>query len=338
MHDASHLGIEIAGERFEERPQGESTRGGGGEPRAAPHEGVRVGNPAPDMGLEPRRLPFQQPAERVVRRGAHVRIFSAGPGAHGVERVVPPPAPATAPEPEEQIHLVLGVFRRRQGRDQIVRPGTRRLRRCRLLQLRAQGGLAALSQGVVSFEVEDRAAQAGDKLGKVDGFRVAVANSPLPLDHPGEQRLARCHQLVHASPQLRGCLFAAGDALPGRSDFLPQPHQLLRVVARLPLRLEEMSLELGAQRLGVFQPPVQRGDFLTGAGDFVLEQVQATGFTGLAGRSRGEPDAGLIRFGTRFVERAAQLVKPALEQEGPVRADYAFSQGKRTISHYSKKG
>src|SRR4029077_15123026 len=97
------------------------------------------------------------------------------------------------------------------------------------------------SQGVVPFEVEDHAAQAADKLGKVDGFRIALANSALPLDHPGEQRLAGCCQLVHASPQLRGCLFAAGDALPGRSHLPPQAHELLRVVANL--RLEEMSLE-----------------------------------------------------------------------------------------------
>jgi len=164
----------------------------------------------------------------------------------------------------------------------------------------------------------------------------------LPLDHPREQCLAGCHQLVHASPQLRGCLFAGGDALPGRSHFPPQTHQLVRVVATV--RLEEMSLELGAQRLGVFQSPVQRGDFRTGAGDLVLEHAQALGFTGLTGRSLGEPDAGLIGFGARLVERAAQLLEPALEQQGPIRADwrasprgrYAFSQGKRTIRHYSE--
>lgn len=308
MHDASHLGIGIAGERLEERPQGEPTPPGRGEHRTAPHVGIRVGDPPPDVGREPRRIPFQQPAERLVSRGAHARIFSVD---------------------------------RRQGRAQIVSRGTLRRhrfcgRRCRLLlQLLAKSGLAALSQGVVPFEVEDCAAQAGDELGKVDGFRVAVANSLLPLDHPGEQRLAGCRQLVHASPQLQGCLFAAGDAIPGRTHFPPQAHQLLRVALRLGL--EEMSLELGAQRLGVFQSPVQRGDFLTRAGDLVLEQAQAPGLTGLTGRSLGEPDAGLICFGTRLVERAAQLLKPALEQEGPVRAyattrsRYAFPQGKRTM-------
>lgn len=201
MHDASHLGIGITGERLEERPQGEPARPRGGEHRAAPHVGMRVGDPPPDVGREPRRIPFQQPAERLVRRGAHARIFSVG---------------------------------RRQGRAQIVSRGTLRLRCCRLLlQLLAKSGLAALSQGVVPFEVEDRAAQAGDELGKVDGFRVAVANSALPLDHPGEQRLAGCHQLVHASPQLRGGLFAGGDALAGRRHFPPQAHQLLRVIASL---------------------------------------------------------------------------------------------------------
>src|SRR5436309_2167070 len=105
-----------------------------------------------------------------------------------------------------------------------------------------------------------------------------------------------------------------------------------------------MSLELGAQRLGLFQPPVQRGDFRTGAGDLVLEHAQALGFTGLTGRSLGESDAGLIGFGARLVERAAQLLEPALEQQSPVRAGwrastrgrYAFSQGKRTIRHYSE--
>jgi len=63
----------------------------------------------------------------------------------------------------------------------------------------------------------------------------------------------------------------------GRSHFPSQAHQLLRVA--LTFRLEEMSLELGAQRLGVFQSPVQRGDFRTGAGDLVLEHAQALGFT-----------------------------------------------------------
>ena len=89
---------------------------------------------------------------------------------------------------------------------------------------------------------------------------------------------------------------------------------------------------------------MQRGDFLTGAGDLVLEQAHAPGLTGLTGKSLGEPDAGLIGFGTRFIERAVQLLKPALEQEGPVRAGwrattrsrYAFSQGKMTMHHYSK--
>ena len=105
-----------------------------------------------------------------------------------------------------------------------------------------------------------------------------------------------------------------------------------------------MSLELGAQRLGVFQSPVQRGNFLTGAGDLVLEQGHAPGLPGLTGRGLGEPDAGLIGFGARFVERTAQLLEPAFEQEGPVRAGwrattrsrYAFSQGKGTMCHYSK--
>jgi hypothetical protein len=115
-----------------------------------------------------------------------------------------------------------------------------------------------------------------------------------------------------------------------------------------------MSLELGAQRLGVFQSPVQRDDFLTSAGDLVLEQAQAPGLGGLTGRGLGKPDAGLIRFGTRLVERAAQLLEAALEQQGPVRAGwggrtgrggrdaastrgrYAVSQGNRTMCHYSK--
>src|SRR4051812_41197168 len=94
---------------------------------------------------------------------------------------------------------------------------------------------------------------------------------------------------------------------------------------------------------------MQCGDFRTGAGELVLEHAQALGFTGLTGRSFGEPDAGLIGFGARLVERAAQLLEPTLEQQGPVRAPrappgwrattrsrYAFSQGKRTMRHYSE--
>ena len=55
----------------------------------------------------------------------------------------------------------------------------------------------------------------------------------LPLDHLGQQRFARCHQLVYASPQLRCGLLAAGGALLDRSQLAPQAHQFLRVVARL---------------------------------------------------------------------------------------------------------
>ena len=82
---------------------------------------------------------------------------------------------------------------------------------------------------------------------------------------------------------------------------------------------------------------MQGGDFLTGPGNLVLEQAETTSLAGLTGRSGGEPDAGLICFGARFVERAAQLLEPALEQEGPVRAGwatgsrYACSQGRRTM-------
>src|SRR5436309_14931219 len=90
-----------------------------------------------------------------------------------------------------------------------------------------------------------------------------------------------------------------------------------------------MSLELGAQRLGLFQPPVQRGDFRTGAGDLVLEHAQALGFTGLTGRSLGESDAGLIGFGAHLVERTAQLLEPALEQPSPVRAGWRASTHRR---------
>jgi len=349
LDDAAHLGVGIAAQRLQQRPQREAARSGRGEHDAPSHIRVGVGDPPADVRLEPRRIPFQQAAERLVGRGANVRIFSGGKGPDGIKRVVSPLA-ATA-EPEEQLHLVLWVLRRRQCRDQIVRRrrGLRRhrCRHCYLFELLAQRGLAALSQGVVSFEVEDRAAQAGDELGKVDGFGIAGANGALPLDHPREQRLAGCHELVHASPQLRGYLFAGGDALVGPGHFSSQAHELLRVLARL--RLDEMSLEFGAQCFGLFQSPVQGGDFRAGAGDLVLDHAQALGFTGLTGRSLGEPDAGLIGFGARFVERAAQLFEPTLEQEGPVRTRrappgwrastrgrYAFSQGKRTICHYSE--
>ena len=80
---------------------------------------------------------------------------------------------------------------------------------------------------------------------------------------------------------------------------------------------------------------MQRGDFFTRAGDLVLQHAEAPGFTGLTGRGLGEPNAGLIGFGARLVERSAQLLEAALEQQGPVRAGwrastrsrYAFSQG-----------
>jgi hypothetical protein len=77
-----------------------------------------------------------------------------------------------------------------------------------------------------------------------------------------------------------------------------------------------------------------------------LEPAQALRFICLAGGGFGQLDAGLIGFGARFVERAAQLLEPAFEQQRPIRAApgwratprsrYAFSQGKKTMRHYSK--
>ena len=75
LDDAAHLGVGIAAQRLQQRPQREAARRGGGEHRAAPHVGIRVGNPPPDVGREPRRIPAQQPAERLVSRGAHARVF-----------------------------------------------------------------------------------------------------------------------------------------------------------------------------------------------------------------------------------------------------------------------
>jgi hypothetical protein len=91
MHDAAHLGVGIAAQRLQERPQREAARRGRGEHDAPPHVGVRIGDTRPDVGRKPCRIPFQQLAERLVRRGAHGRIFSVGPRANGLERVVPPP-------------------------------------------------------------------------------------------------------------------------------------------------------------------------------------------------------------------------------------------------------
>src|ERR1700719_2520952 len=110
-----------------------------------------------------------------------------------------------------------------------------------------------------------------------------------------------------------------------------------------------MSLQFGAQRLGVFQSPVQGGDLLTGLGDLVLEQAETLSLADLTRRGLGEPDAGQVRFGTRLVECAAQLLQPALEQYSPVRAGgrararreaastrsrYAFSLGRTMCHHY----
>ena len=113
MDDAAHLGIGIAGERLEERPQVEPARRGRGEHDAPPNVRVGVGDPPADVGLEPRRVPFQQPAEGLVGRGANVRIFSGGKGPDGIKRVVA----ATTAEPDEQLHLVVRVLSRRQCRD-----------------------------------------------------------------------------------------------------------------------------------------------------------------------------------------------------------------------------
>ena len=66
-----------------------------------------------------------------------------------------------------------------------------------------------------------------------------------------------------------------------------------------------MALEFGAQRLGMFESPVQGGDLLTGLGDLFLEQAETPSLAGLTGRGLGESDAGQIRLGTRLVERAA---------------------------------
>jgi len=80
MHDASHLGIGIAAQRLQQRPQGEPARRGRGEHDAPPHVRVGVGDPPADVGLEPRGVPFQQPAERLV---AAARTFGSSAVAQG---------------------------------------------------------------------------------------------------------------------------------------------------------------------------------------------------------------------------------------------------------------
>jgi len=68
-----------------------------------------------------------------------------------------------------------------------------------------------------------------------------------------------------------------------------------------------------ARSASSFQSPVQGGDFRTGAATSSWSTLSA-GFSDLSGRRLGEPD-GLIGFGARLVERAAQLLEPALEQQ-----------------------
>jgi len=94
----------------------------------------------------------------------------------------------------------------------------------------------------------------------------------------------------------------------------------------------------------VLQSPVQGGDLFTGLGDLVLEQAETLSLADLPRRGLGEPDAGQVRFGTRLIERAAQLLQPTLEQYRPVGAGggassggrYAFSQRRTMGYHYSK--
>jgi len=113
LDDAAHLRVGIAAQRLQQRPQGEPARRGRGEHDAPPHVRVGVGDPPADVGLEPRRVPFQETAERLVGRGANVRIFSGGKGPDGIKRVVP----STAAEPEEQLNLVLWLLGGSQGCD-----------------------------------------------------------------------------------------------------------------------------------------------------------------------------------------------------------------------------
>jgi hypothetical protein len=106
MDNAAHLGVGIAAQRLQQRSQGEPACPGRGEHDAPPHVRVRVGDPPADVGLESSRVALQQPAERLVGRGANARIFSGGKGPDGIKRVIA----ATTAEPEEQVHLVLWVF------------------------------------------------------------------------------------------------------------------------------------------------------------------------------------------------------------------------------------
>jgi len=235
MHDASHVGIGIA--------VSGSSSGRRARPRAAPRPstarrrtmGSRRQSPA-GCGREPRRIPYQQPAERLVSGGAQARVSAS-----------------TA----------------RQGLAKIVSRGTLRRHRfcgggCRLLlQLLAKSGLAALSQGVVSLEVEDRAAQAGDELGKVDGFRVALRTAPCHSTTRVSNVSRDAHQLVLRARNCEAVCSLARCA-PGPQLLPPQAHQLLRVVARL--RLEEMFPVAWRAGLGVFPVAGARGDFLTRRG------------------------------------------------------------------------
>jgi len=174
---------------------GRARRAAGRGEHDAPAErtvGVAKKNPT-DVGLEPLRVRSQQAAERLVGRSANVGSFSgAKAGRHKTRRLRHDGRAGGA------AHLVCGALPR-QRRDQIRpqregeggggRGGDRRWRvACSSCSRR--GGLAALSQGVVSFEVEDRAAQAGDELGRRSTVRCRGAHGALPLDHPREQGLA----------------------------------------------------------------------------------------------------------------------------------------------------
>jgi len=305
---------------LQQRPQGEPARSGRGEHDAPPNVRVGVGDPQRTWGSSRcGSRSSSRPSD--CSRSANVGIFSGGKGPDGIKRVVSattaepggaaPPGPAgalppPAPRPDRPQEEGEGDGDGGGG----TADGAVACSSC------SRRAASRPSPRRCLVRVEDRAAQAGDELARSTASVSPVAHGALPLDHPREQGLAGCHQLVHASRKLGCCLFAGGDALPGRSPLRVAGHQLLRVA--LTLRLEELSSDLARSASECSSRRLQRGDFCTGAGDLVLDHAQALGFTGLTAAASARRMRGLIGFGARLVERAAQLLEPGTRGAGSV--------------------
>src|SRR5690606_2693047 len=122
----------------------------------------------------------------------------------------------------------------------------------------------------------------------------------LPLGEVGEDRLPARFELLDPLAEPRGDALVDVRAVALHQDLTPEPDELFRIPPGV--RLEELALELRAERFRMLETTVQARDLGPCLRQLLHGGAVATRVVGLPGRRLGEPGAGAGRFGARALE------------------------------------